>query len=98
MSDRVEAVRVVGGKRDREREDGRGDGADPGLHLAAADAEPAEEGNREPGRGDEAGDGDVQVTDVVVERGAERFDLVLADVDLTGSDSEFEEAVGEVAN
>ena len=74
--DGVESVRVVGGKRYCETEDGCGDRANPRPHLAVADAEPAEGHDRQPSRGDEAGDGDMEVANAVVQRRAELLDLV----------------------
>src|SRR5262249_15320292 len=65
---------------------------------AAAHAEPAEGHDRQPSRGDEARDGDVEVANVVVQRRAELLDLIFANADLAAADAELEEAVGEVAD
>ncbi|MFK0258440.1 hypothetical protein [Streptomyces sp. NPDC090445] len=61
-----------------------------------AHAEPRQGGDGQPGRRDEPRDSDLQVCDVVVQFGAERADLGLADVDLRSADAEFEERVGEL--
>src|SRR5215218_11118537 len=96
VADRVEAPRVVGGEGDGEPDYRGRDRRDPRPQLAAANAEPGERGGRETGGGDEAGHGDVEVADVVVEVVVECLDLVLAARHLIGADPKLKEAVGEV--
>src|SRR5215204_5153592 len=96
VPDRVEPPGVVRRESDCEGEHWRCDCRDPGPHVPAADTEPRERGDRETRRGDEAGQSDMQVADVVVEVVVERLDLVLIARHLVAADTELEEAVGEI--
>ena len=98
MPDRVEVVRVVSGKGDNEAEHGRDDGTDQRPQMASSHAEPHEEGDRYTSSGDETGDRNVEMPNVVVQRGAELDDLVLADAHFVLTDAELEKAVGVVAD
>src|SRR5215204_127466 len=96
VPDRVEPPGVVRRESDCEGEHWRCDRRDPGPHVPAADTEPRERGDRETRRGDEAGNSDMQMADVVVEVVVERLDLVLAARHLVAADTELEKAVGEI--
>src|SRR5215211_9371535 len=67
VPDRCEPPRIVRRKRYGEAKHRCCDGGDPRPHVAAADAEPRERGDRETRGGDEARDGDMEMADVVVE-------------------------------
>jgi hypothetical protein len=94
----VEVVGVVGGQGHGQGEHRGGDRADPGPQVPPAHPEPGQHGHGQAGGGDEPGHRQVQVGDVVGQRGTEGLDLGLADVDLGGADAQLQEAVGEVAD
>jgi hypothetical protein len=79
VAEGVEVVRVVGRKSDRESQNRRRDGTDPCPALTPSHAICDQEQHRQTGCGDEPRNGDLQMTDVLVERRAELLDLVLPD-------------------
>src|SRR5919106_1910197 len=98
VADCVKPVGVVSGQGNGQPEHGSRNRRSPRPHVSAPDAEPRKCGDGETRGGDEPGDRDVEVTDVVVERGAEGLDLGLAHAHLALADAELEKAVGQVAD
>jgi hypothetical protein len=82
VAEDIKAVRVVRGKRDGEAWHRCGDRGHVRPEFAAPHPVPRERRGGQSGRCDEPGERDVQMCDVVVQRGAELSNFGAADVDL----------------